>query len=146
MKIRAAGLLPLAVAVLVSTQPASGGTGPATIRITDVQAQVKDIGGSGGGTRQLISVRLYNRSVTPRSIGRGELVCTFVDAKNRLCTGAYSLPKGQLVVSGLISTRLLYEMAIVGGTGLYDNARGSLTVTATAFNPRHELLFFRLSG
>ena len=33
--------------------------------------------------------------------------------------------------SGLINSRLLYTAAITGGTGLYDNARGTLTVTAS---------------
>jgi hypothetical protein len=46
----------------------------------------------------------------------------------------------------VIGTRLLYETAIVGGTGLYDNARGSLVVTTTALHPRRQILVFRLSG
>ena len=37
-------------------------------------------------------------------------------------------------------------IGIVGGTGLYDNARGTLTVTATHLRPRHEVLIFRLVG
>jgi len=35
---------------------------------------------------------------------------------------------------------------IVGGTGLYDDARGTLTVTASKFKPRREVLLFRLLG
>jgi hypothetical protein len=34
----------------------------------------------------------------------------------------------------------------VGGTGLYDNARGSVTVTATHLKPRREVLVFRFVG
>jgi hypothetical protein len=49
-------------------------------------------------------------------------------------------------VAGSLQSRLLYETAIIGGTGLYDNARGSLTVTATHIHPRHEVLVFRLVG
>ena len=45
-----------------------------------------------------------------------------------------------------IGTRLLYQIAVVGGTGLYDNARGSLTVTSTGLHPRREILLFRLAG
>ena len=56
------------------------------------------------------------------------------------------LPKGSLVVTGAIESRLLYEIAIVGGTGLYDNARGTLTVTSTHIKPRREVLVFRLTG
>ena len=57
-----------------------------------------------------------------------------------------TLPKGSLVVSGLLSSRLLYELAIVGGTGLYDNARGTLTATVIGLHPRRDLLLFRLTG
>ena len=35
---------------------------------------------------------------------------------------------------------------IVGGTELYDNARGSLVVTTTSLKPRREVLVFRLTG
>ena len=74
------------------------------------------------------------------------MLCSFIDRRLRTCNGTYSLPRGKLVVSGVISSRLLYDIAVVGGTGLYDNARGMLTVTATSFKPRHEILLFRLSG
>ena len=63
-----------------------------------------------------------------------------------MCDGTYQLPRGKLVVAGTFASRLLYDLAIVGGTLLYDNARGSLTVTATGFRPRHEVLVFRLTG
>ena len=33
------------------------------------------------------------------------------------------------MVGGVIASRLFYELAVVGGTGLYDNVRGILTVT-----------------
>jgi hypothetical protein len=63
-----------------------------------------------------------------------------------MCTSTYILPKGSLVVSGALQSRLLYELPIVGGTGLFDNARGTLTVTASHLRPRHEVLVFRLVG
>ena len=67
-------------------------------------------------------------------------------ARDRTCTGTYILPKGTLVVTGTLQSRLLYEIPIVGGTGLFDNARGTLTVTASHLRPRHEVLVFRLVG
>jgi hypothetical protein len=128
----AAGAVALAAAAA-----GSAATGPSTIRITSVQVRQQTIDrgarGGGAGDVQMVQLRLYSPSVTERTIGR-------------LCQGTYSLPRGQLVVAGTITTRLLYETAIVGGTGLYDNARGSLTVTATRFRPRHEVLLFRLTG
>ncbi len=141
----------LAAALVLS---AAGGTraaiGPSTIRITDVQVKEHslDLGPDGPGIGDVgtVWVRLYNPSITQRSIGRGDMLCTFVDERLRSCNGTYSLPRGKLVVSGMITSRLLYDIAVVGGTGLYDNARGMLTVTATSFGPRHEILLFRLSG
>jgi hypothetical protein len=39
---------------------------------------------------------------------------------------------------------LIYELAVVGGTGLYNNVRGTLTVTSLKQKPSRELLVFRL--
>jgi hypothetical protein len=90
---------------------------------------------------------LYNPAQSQSSIGSASLVCTYLDARARSCNGAYTLPKGSLVVAGTITSRLLYEIAVVGGTGLFDNARGTLTVTSTDLRPRRrEVLVFRLTG
>jgi hypothetical protein len=42
--------------------------------------------------------------------------------------------------------RPLYQLAVIGGTGLYDNARGTLTVTRTGTGPTRDLLVVRLVG
>jgi hypothetical protein len=102
--------------------------------------------GGRAGTVETIRQQLYNPSTSKRSIGRSILVCTSSDGRDRMCSATYILPKGNLVVAGSLQSRLLYETAIIGGTGLYDNARGSLTVTATHIHPRHEVLVFRLVG
>lgn len=128
---------------------ADGSTGPSQIRITDVQLSYQLIPpqeGGRAGTVEMIRQRLYNPTVTPRSIGRSLVVCTLSDGRDRMCLGTYILPKGSIVVTGALQSRLLYEIPVVGGTGLYDNARGTLTVTATRLKPRHEVLFFRLVG
>jgi len=138
----------LTAAVVVGT--ASGSTPPAQIRITDVQASYRYIPSSDGspvGALEIVRQRLYNPRISGKQIGHADLVCTYLDAQARTCTGTYAFPKGSLVVDGVIQSRLLYEIAIVGGTGLYDNARGSLTVTSTALRPkRREVLLFRLVG
>jgi hypothetical protein len=137
------------IAVMVVTA-ANGATPPAQIRITDVQTSylyVPSANGGPAGSDEIVKQRLYNPTLSRSPIGRASLICTFLDARARNCTGTYMLPKGSLVVAGVISSRLLYEIAVVGGTGLYDNARGSLTVTSTDLRPRRrEVLLFRLSG
>jgi hypothetical protein len=122
-------------------------TGPATIRITDMQASftIASVGAGRMGDTEIVRQRLYKPPLT-RSIGRGDLLCTYVDRKGRQCIGTYSLPRGKIMVAGAITSRLLFEIAVTGGTGLYDNARGTLTVTSTGLRPRREVLLFRLAG
>lgn len=140
----------IAVIGVVAVGTADGATPPAQIRITDVQTsyvRTPSANGRSAGSVEIIKQRLYNPSVSQSAIGSASLVCTYLDTRARTCTGTYALPKGNLVVVGAIASRLLYDIAVVGGTGLYDNARGTLTVTSTELRPRRrELLFFRLAG
>lgn len=126
------------------------GTGPATIRITDRELALTrvDVGARGRspGDMEIVRTRLFQRG-TGTTIGRAELVCTFVDGvRSRLCRGTYVLPKGKIVVGGSVLYRQFYDLAILGGTGLYDNARGTLTVTRTQRRPVRDLVVFRLVG
>jgi hypothetical protein len=134
---------------LSATGGAVGSTGPSQIRITDVQISdrvVPPVEGGRAGTIETIRQQLYNPSLSKHPIGRSLLVCISSDNRDRMCTGTYILPRGNLVVSGVVQSRLLYDIPIVGGSGLFDNARGTLTVTASHLRPRHEVLFFRLVG
>jgi hypothetical protein len=126
-------------------------TGPATIRITNVQDNVirVDVGAKGKspGDTEVIRQRLYNKRVTQRPIGRSELICEFVDRRrSRICRGTYFLPKGRIVVGGSLLYRQFYELAVLGGTGLFDNARGSLVVTRIGVHPVRDRMVFRLVG
>jgi hypothetical protein len=147
-----ARMLASAIAVIgvVVVGTADGATPPAQIRITDVQTsylRMPSATGGSAGSVEIIKQRLYNPSLSDAPIGSASLICTYLDARARTCTGTYALPKGNIVVAGAIASRLLYEIAVVGGTGLYDNARGTLTVTSTDLRPRRrELLLFRLAG
>jgi hypothetical protein len=147
-----ARMLASAIAVIgvIVVGTADGATPPAQIRITDVQTsylRMPAATGGSAGSVEIIKQRLYNPSLSESPIGSSSLVCTYLDKRARTCTGTYALPKGNIVVAGAIASRLLYEIAVVGGTGLYDNARGTLTVTSTDLRPRRrELLLFRLAG
>ena len=136
-----------AVATAVAAVGGTATTGPATIRITDIQTSFHAVGGTPGriGVTEIVQQKLYNPSIS-HPIGRGDLVCTYVDGRTRQCTATYSLPRGKIVASGAIDSRLLFTIAVVGGTGLYDNASGTMTATATRLSPRREVLLFRLSG
>jgi len=125
-------------------------TGPAVIRITNREVSNKrvDVGtaGRGPGDMEIIRQSLFNRRLTRKSIGHAELLCTFVDRQARNCRGTYFLPRGRLVVAGSLRFRMFYELAVVGGTGLYNNARGTLTVTRTGTRPTRDIVLFRLAG
>jgi hypothetical protein len=146
-----AGVLVGIVAVSPWEGSSTAATGPATIRITNVQDTVVrvDVGAKGKspGDMEIIRQRLYNQRVTERSIGRSEVVCTFMDRRRaRVCRGTYFLPKGRLIVGGSLLYRRFYELAVLGGTGLYDNARGTLVVTRMGVRPVRDRVVFRLVG
>ena len=139
----------LVIVALIACAPTAAAlalTTPATIRITDVQQSYRRIDGAHGrpGSVELIDQLLYNAAVTKHSIGRARMVCTYLDDRARNCSATFVLPKGSLVAEGVISSRLFFEVPIVGGTGLYANVRGTLTVTSLGLRPRRELLLFRL--
>jgi hypothetical protein len=143
--------LGVALVPLVALSAASGtaSTGPAQVRITDLQVNyhvVRPAAGGIPGSVEIIRQRLYNPTISEAPIGRSTLMCTYADRRERICSGTYVLPKGEITVLGTIQSRLLYEIPVVGGTRLFDNARGSLTVTSTHLRPRREVLVFRLTG
>jgi hypothetical protein len=128
----------------------AAGTGPATIRINDRELAVTriDLGAKGisPGDIEVVRTRLLERG-TRKVIGRSELVCNFVDeVRSRVCRGTYILPKGKIVVGGSLLYRQFYDLAVVGGTGLYDNARGTMTLTRTGRRPVRDAILFRLVG
>jgi hypothetical protein len=147
-------LLTGAIVGIVAVGPwqtqSEAGTGKATITISDLvlAATRIDVGprGVSPGDQEIIRARLLQRG-TRTTIGRSELVCTFVDSgRSRSCRGTYILPKGTIVVGGSLQYRQFYGLAVLGGTGLYDNARGTLTVTRTSRNPVRDVVVIRLVG
>ena len=138
----------LAFAAILSPGSSLGLSGPGTISITDlgVEHGHVDLGrrGRSDGDVDVYKVALYNKRITPKPIGRAEMVCIGTGTRSQSCSATYFLPKGELVAQGAIGSRLIYELAVVGGTGLYDNVRGTLTVTSLKQKPSIELLVFRL--
>jgi hypothetical protein len=121
---------------------------PGTISITDllVAHSHVDLGrpGASPGDLDIYTVRLFNRRITARPIGHGAMTCTAIDTVRQDCRATYSLPKGAIVTEGVVSSRLIYKLAVIGGTDLYSNVRGTLTVTSLRQKPSKELLVFRL--
>lgn len=130
--------------------PTTAATGPATIRITSTQVKYVRVdvgkGGRSPGDTEIIVHLLHNRNITPKAIGHTEFVCTFTIDISRSCRATYFLPRGKLVTGGSLRFGQIYQLAILGGTGLYDNARGTLTATRIDRSPLRHFLLFRLTG
>ena len=130
------------------TQGSPALSGPGTIRITslDLKVSLVNRGALSRGTGDVLLIRqlLFNKGIRKESIGHTDLVCTYTGPRARQCNGTYSLPRGTIVVSGSLRFRDFFRLAVVGGTEIYDNVRGSLTVTRYTKNPRREILIFRL--
>jgi hypothetical protein len=128
----------------------NAGTGPATIRITNREiSRVRvDAGrpGRGLGDTEIIRQNLFNKRIRSTPIGHADYVCTFVTSGTRSCMATIFLPQGRIIVGGSIRYPELHELAVLGGTRLYDNARGTLTVIRTTRRPRRDILLFRLTG
>jgi hypothetical protein len=139
-----------AAMAIATSSGADAGTGPAQIKITNtlVQSAFVNVGSAarGPGDQEIYAGRLYNRRITTKPIGRSEQQCTYSFSGVRNCRGTFTLPKGKLMVGGTLRYTELYQLAVLGGTGLYDNARGTVTVTRLGRRPTRELVVFRLTG
>jgi len=137
-----------ALAVAATATGSGRLTGPGTIRVTDRLAKHIHVdGGQHGrsaGDIDFYRELLYNRGITPEPIGHSDIMCTSTGTGSYNCIGTYFLPKGKIMVEGVLASRLFYEMAVVGGTRLYENARGTLTAIALGGTTRHEFLLFKL--
>jgi hypothetical protein len=121
---------------------------PGAIRITDRLVKHTHVDGGrhgpGAGDFDFYRQLLFNKGITADPIGHSDLTCINTGTGSSNCSGTYFLPKGKIMVGGVIASRLFYELAVIGGTGLYDNVRGSVTVTFLGGVPAHEFLIFRL--
>jgi hypothetical protein len=131
-----AQLLAVAIGVALTTaMTASGSTtlsGPGTIRVTSTVEKhtYVDLGkkGPSAGDVDFYRELIYNKRITSRPIGHSDVTCTSTGSGSSNCNGTYLMPKGKIVVGGVIGSHRAYVLAVLGGTGLYDNVRGSLTV------------------
>jgi hypothetical protein len=136
----------LVAGALSGGSPALNNPGTITITTRAIKQQFIDRGPPGKSPGDLFVERLllYNKGIRVRAIGHADLACTYTTRYNRQCNGTFSLPKGNIVVSGAYSFPQFHELAVIGGTGLYDNVRGTLTVTLLRRYPQRELVLFRL--
>lgn len=142
------GACAIALASALSAVASDALTGPGTIRVTDrlVKHIYVDNGtpGHSAGDLDFYRQQLFNKGITPTAIGHSDITCTNTGTGSSNCTATYFLPKGKIMVAGVIGSRFFYELAVIGGTGLYANARGTITATYLGGSPSKEFLLFRL--
>jgi hypothetical protein len=136
------------VALLAAAPPAGAIPGPATITISDreISRARVDLGrrGASAGDVETMRALLFNKRITRRTIGHSETVCIATGGGSSTCTETFFLPKGKIVAIAPVRFAEVFDAAVVGGTGLYANVRGTLTVTSLGQKPRRSLLVFRL--
>jgi hypothetical protein len=76
-------------------------------------------------------VLLYSNPIFDRQgtrVGTDHGVCTMLSSSQSQCNATLTLPKGQIVTLGLhgAEPEPIYQAAVIGGTGAYAAARGSL--------------------
>lgn len=138
-----------------SVHVASGLDRPGVVRITNRQLTrvPVDIGSPGvtPGDTLVLTHLLYNLRITQRALGHEEAVCTYLGrggvlgGGSRSCQITFYLPEGRILVAGTVHNLLFFTLPVVGGTGIYDNVGGTLTVTYLGNNPVRQLLLFRLT-
>lgn len=120
----------VALTVLAVTAPAVASAD--TIEVTARVAHANSValapkGRAGDATSAQWIVRERNGN----AIGDMLIDCRWVTNGLRLCVGQLSLPLGSLAVLGASRTRFLGQFAVVGGTGHYVGAGGTLLFSAT---------------
>jgi hypothetical protein len=75
-------------------------------------------------------VVLYANPVFDRhgkQVGTDHGVCIVLNNTQSQCDATLVLPRGQIVTHGLESARMHFDVAVIGGTGDYAGARGTMT-------------------
>ena len=105
-----------------------------------------DLGAPGPsvGDQQIISMDVFKGD---KRVGESHVVCTTVRAGIVQCDNVTNLPGGQIVATGLVTDAQEetspFTQAITGGTGVYRNAHGQLTVSEAG--PQPATLRFEIS-
>ena len=130
--------LAAAVVIAVSVAVASGSDKPASAARTihadskTVSVEQVDNGPSGPSAGDLLVFR-NQLTRAGKALGSLEVACTFVKLEDDYaCHGTAFLPRGQLTLSGALSLdRPTNVLPIVGGTGRYRRAGGTVTARQT---------------
>lgn len=80
---------------------------------------------AGRGDLVLYANPVFDRHGT--QVGTDHGVCIVLGAGESQCDATLALPKGQIVTHGLQGAKSSFDVAVIGGTGTYSGARGTMT-------------------
>ena len=84
-----------------------------------------------GRAGDAVSQRWLVRDRYGATIGDMLVDCRWVTAGLRLCVGQVAMPLGAIALMGASRTRFLGQLAVVGGTGYYAGAGGTMLFRET---------------
>lgn len=122
-------------------------TKPGVIRVTANTISIRSL----GDRERLRVLSIYNRALTSRSIGNGQMICWNIDGGGPLpedaqyCLGTFSIGNNSLQVHGVARNPYNYQLGITGGTGTYNNVGGTFTSIRYSSRPIRERLIFQLT-
>jgi hypothetical protein len=125
----------LAFGSVIAASAGTSATASQTIRLVARQVAATLVPVPGQTGHQLVpgDQLVFTDSLTRNgaSDGHNAIHCVIVVAADAVCVGAFTLPGGQLTIAGdvgSINSHGSKTVAVTGGTGRYQGARGQLTV------------------
>jgi hypothetical protein len=114
-------------------ESAAAQTPPAVLQLLsrETSETAVDVGrhGHSPGDFELATDRLYRADGTGNAIGGDQATIVSVTADLADVRGTFTVPGGTLVVGGSVRFGKPILIAVLGGTGTYADARGTLTIT-----------------
>jgi hypothetical protein len=77
----------------------------------------------------VFTIRGPVRDASGRRAGRAEVAFTQTGRRSALGAATFVLPGGRLMISGIVDGGASDTLAVVGGTGAYDRAAGTVRIT-----------------
>ena len=90
---------------------------------------------------ELVITGVDRDPATGARAGRSSMTCTLLGASGLDCRGTLVLRDGQIAVQGVAGDAPPATVAVVGGTGRYAGARGTMTVTEAGDRERVVISF-----
>ena len=133
-------LASLVLGVLAVAATPGAAVKPQTISLLMVDKSIVDIGVVDPNSQPKVGKQFviesdfykWNGSKRGAHVGTLQAFCTFTRIAGngawQVCTGAALLPGGQITVAGSVLQGPLFDIAVVGGTGVYTGARGYVRI------------------